>query len=281
MRELVLESPEGLRLRHELAGAGSRTAAGLLDLGLFLALLLFAALLVMVFAQLDGNTVSGVLGALLLGSGILTLVGYLTLVPVLFGGRTLGKHLLGLRVVDVRGWPANPRQHFLRALLWPLEVFLAIPLPIGIVAMAILPESQRLGDLVAGTVCLRDVQPRRGRADVGEPFARDTWEGLEPRRLGLAPALRERFSGEDVAFLRELFARTSLQSRERRELFLDAWRHYSAVLGPTALLPTGLDPAAAGEAPGTDGGATELDEEGRTPEGAAVRLRELYLFLRG
>ena len=44
MPDLVLETPEGLTLRHELAGAGSRSAAGLIDLTLLGLLMLFAVL---------------------------------------------------------------------------------------------------------------------------------------------------------------------------------------------------------------------------------------------
>ena len=36
MPELVVETPEGVSLRYEVAGAGSRTAAGLIDLSIFL-----------------------------------------------------------------------------------------------------------------------------------------------------------------------------------------------------------------------------------------------------
>jgi len=255
MAELVLETPEGLRLRHDLAGAGSRAGAALLDGALLVVTFLAALLLVAVFAQLDGETLSSVLGALLLGGVLVATVALQALVPSLLDGRTPGKLLFGLRVVDRRGWPASPRQHLLRALFWPLEAFLTVPLPVGLVAMAVLPDHQRLGDLVAGTVVLHEERGSRG-ARTEEPFARERWDALPSRRLDLTPAQKERFGGADLAFLRELFARTGIQLDLRRRLFRDAWVHYARVLG--------RDVAAA---------------ERATAEEAAASLRELYLFL--
>lgn len=260
MAELVLETPEGLALRHELAGAGSRAAAGIVDLGLFTMLVMALAVLVTVFAPLDGGVFTSVLGAALIGGMILILILSLTIVPSMWDGRTPGKRLLGIRVVDRRGWHATPRQHFLRALFWPLEVGIAVPIPAGILMMAVLPDCQRLGDLVAGTVCLRE--RKRGGSLGNEPFQRETWETLPNRRLPLAPALRERFSGEDLAFLRELFGRAGIQSTQRRKLFLRAWNHYAPILGVAT--------------------ATQGDQAAAetTAEAAAEYLRELYLFLR-
>ncbi len=256
MEELVLETPEGLTLRHELAGAGSRTAAGILDLMLFAMVFLCLLLLAAVFSTAGAGSIADVLWGFLAGGLLVVLVTWMTLIPLIWDGRTPGKRVMGLRVVDRRGWPASLGQHFLRALLLPLEVFLVVPLPAGIIAMAVLPDCQRLGDLVAGTVCLREAraQPARTRAAV-EPFRGQTWAGLPDRKLNLAPALRERFGGPDLAFLRELFLRSEIDSSERHKLYLRAWEHYGAILG-------------------------EERSAGISPEQSARNLRELYLFLR-
>ena len=269
-RHLVVETPEGLALRHELAGAGARAAAGLVDLA-WIAFALFVAYVgFTVFSFVDGGRLTGVLGALLLGGSLVFAVLLQTIVPSAWDGVTPGKHLLGLRVVDRNGWPARPRQHFLRAVFWLLEV-LPIPIPGGLFAMALLPDHQRLGDLVAGTVVIRPPSARRS-GTVAEPFARESWEGLQARALRLAPAHRERFSGRDLDFLRELFGRAGIASEARRALFVRAWEHYAAVLGFDAVRPS-EDRSASSQAGA--GGAVVV------PEDAADHLRELYLFLRG
>jgi len=246
MPDLVLETPEGLTLRHELAGAGSRSAAGLIDL----TLLGLVMLLVILFLVSLGGAETLVFW--ILGGVLLSFTGYQVAFGIALQGRTPGKWVLGLRVVDEQGFPASPAQHFLRGLFWPLEaVILFVPVPIGIVIMAATPRRQRLGDMVAGTVVLRDPERRR----LGEPYRRDTWSALPRRRLGLVPAHAARFDGADLDYLRELLGRVSMDRRARGRLLLESARHYAQRID--------VDP---GE---------DLD-----PRGALELLREIFLFLR-
>lgn len=247
MPELVVETPEGLTLRHELAGAGSRCAAGLVDVLLWGAALFLALVFLTVF-------LGGAAGlALWIGAGIVvSLVGYQVAFGFLWGGRTPGKWLLGLRVVDEQGFPASLTKHLLRGLFWPLEVVLVlVPVPLGVILVATTPRRQRLGDMVAGTVVVRDARSRVA----GEPFARESWSGLPRRRLGLVPAHVARFDGEDVDFLRELLGRAGLEREARDRLLRDGARHYAGRLG------------------------VDLGPRLSAADARAL-LRELYLFLR-
>lgn len=247
MPELVVETPEGLTLRHELAGAGSRCAAGLVDAVLWGVGLFFTVVLLMsLFAGAAGLVIWILTGI------IVSLVGYQVAFGSLWSGRTPGKWLLGLRVVDEQGFPASFTSHLLRGLFWPLEVVLVlVPVPLGVILVATTPRRQRLGDMVAGTVVVRDARPRIA----GEPFARESWSGLAQRRLGLVPAHVARFDGEDLDFLRELLGRAGLERDARDRLLRDSARHYARQLG----VEIGARPSA--------GDARAL-------------LRELYLFLR-
>ena len=71
----------------------------------------------------------------------------------LFDGRTLGKHLLRLRVARLDGQPPTLGQYALRALLKPIDQACS---GIGALFIALTPRSQRLGDLAAGTTVVRD-----------------------------------------------------------------------------------------------------------------------------
>lgn len=75
---------------------------------------------------------------------------FLVVVPALVGG-SVGKLLLGLRVVDAEGRPASLRRHFLRWLLLPIDL---VPGCFPIVALSVARQSpwgQRVGDRVATT----------------------------------------------------------------------------------------------------------------------------------
>lgn len=71
----------------------------------------------------------------------------------LFDGRTLGKHLLRLRVARLDGQPPTLAQYALRALAKPID---QACMGIGALVIALSARGQRLGDLLAGTTVVRD-----------------------------------------------------------------------------------------------------------------------------
>lgn len=64
-------------------------------------------------------------------------------------GTTLGKRLFGLRVVSISGEPLTFRQVLIRDLMRYLDVLLFFP---GLISCVATQRSQRLGDLMAGTM---------------------------------------------------------------------------------------------------------------------------------
>lgn len=230
MSELIVATSEGVELRQDIAGVGSRVAAGLLDalilLGFF-AVLLLTVLLVYSF---DPSGMSGFILGLLVGGNLLLLVAYDIVFHALWQGQTPGKRVLGIRVMSADGYPPTLLQLVLRGLVFPIDVFLSVPIPIGVIVIAATPKHQRLGDLVAGTLLVRVSQPVPIGGRV-EPWPREQWSNMAVHTFALAPGLAARLSSEDRAFLREILTRTELSTEERRKLFVDAARHYAELLG--------------------------------------------------
>ena len=218
MSTLVVETPEGLVLQRDLAGAGSRAAAGALD-ALLWALVFFGFALLMSLVLPDAV-------AIVLAGGTVLLVAYHVLFPMFWNGQTPGKRLLGLTVVDERGLPATPMQHALRGLLFPAEAFVLVPVPLGLLLVLATERHQRLGDLVAGTQVVRDVGERGGSG----VLARTRWSELKERRLPLVPAHAARFEAEDLDLLRQLIGRRGFEAEARRRLLKRALAHYLARL---------------------------------------------------
>ena len=81
--------------------------------------------------------------------------GYPTVMETLWRGRTIGKIALGLRVVTVEGAPVRFRHAAIRATLGLVD-FLLTSGAGAVVSVLMTHRSQRLGDLVAGTVVLRE-----------------------------------------------------------------------------------------------------------------------------
>jgi uncharacterized RDD family membrane protein YckC len=147
-------TPEAVELRFQDAYIGSRTAALLLDL-LILGTVLFGLNLARAWILESTGTDGGwVAITFTIVVNFLVLFGY----PLTFEtlrGRTPGKMALGLRVVTVEGSPARFRHAAIRSVFWLVDFFGTAGVA-ALLATMLSKRHQRLGDMVAGTVVLRE-----------------------------------------------------------------------------------------------------------------------------
>jgi hypothetical protein len=88
-------------------------------------------------------------------SSFAAVLGYPVLMESLWGGRTLGKAALGLRVVRTDGGPIDFRHAAVRAALGLIEVWLTLG-SLGFLVMLFSRRDQRLGDMAGGALVLRE-----------------------------------------------------------------------------------------------------------------------------
>lgn len=159
-QEYALLSPEKAVLQYRLAGIGTRASAHLLDLTIVMASLAALALVVGIMATTPayGPFIEPFIGAILAIVFALGPIFYFVLFEGLWNGQTIGKKAMGLRVRMVDGTPITLGAAFARNVVRFGDFFPAFYL-VGLVAMFTNPRSQRLGDLIAGTVVLVE---RRG-----------------------------------------------------------------------------------------------------------------------
>lgn len=205
-------TPEGVELELDLAGAGSRMAAGLIDVALQGTVLLALGVL-----TLASQTV-GVALFTVAAFGVIFV--YPLFFESLMSGRTPGKRLTGLRVIRIGGRPVGFVASAIRNVV-RLADWLPVGYGVGIVAIIASPRDQRLGDLAAGTVVIRE--RRRARAGDQASIARDGGPGAGA--VARAPsANRPSSSGWDVgaitprevATVRRFIVRRGELSREAR-----------------------------------------------------------------
>jgi uncharacterized RDD family membrane protein YckC len=139
---LVGLSPEGLEQTLPLAGIASRAIAGVIDLAVAF------VLIVLVSVAFDGDGVAAAVRAILI---FLILFFLPILFDVLDSGRGVGKRVVGLRVVTLRGGPIRARTSAIRNLLRIVD-FLPTFYLVGGSMVLFSQTGQRLGDLAAGTV---------------------------------------------------------------------------------------------------------------------------------
>lgn len=149
-------TPEAVRLDFAYAGIGSRAAALLIDAAVVIATLILVSIGASALFSLSA-TPDWVAVSTLLILNFLLLFGYPIVCEVAFSGRTLGKLALGLRVVTHEGAPVGLRHAAIRSSFMLIDFFLTVGAG-AMICAGVTQRSQRLGDLVAGTVVLRQRQ---------------------------------------------------------------------------------------------------------------------------
>jgi uncharacterized RDD family membrane protein YckC len=158
--EVRIETPEQIDLALEPAGLGSRFVALFLDLliqvGVLVVLVILGAfLLALIGFQATEGWVQGVLLALLLAAVFLFQFGYDIYFEVRHNGQTPGKRVAGIRVMREGGGPIDFRSSCIRNLLRPVDLLPVFYL-LGALVAALNRRRQRLGDLAAGTMVIRE-----------------------------------------------------------------------------------------------------------------------------
>lgn len=92
--------------------------------------------------------------ALIIVALIVLMVGVPVTVETLSRGRSLGKLVMGIRIVRDDGGPGRFRHALIRALVGVLELWFTFG-AVALIASIAHPKGKRLGDMVAGTYALR------------------------------------------------------------------------------------------------------------------------------
>ncbi|MBN2081365.1 RDD family protein [bacterium] len=169
---LTVETPENIELRLPLAGFGPRFLAQLID-GLIQGSIAFIlVLIVIIFSSfgmvVDPGTGATVMLILVLLAIILTTLGYYVIFETIWNGQTPGKRVTGIRVVKRGGLPLTFTDALLRNLIRIVDNLPSYGL-VGLISFFSTRNQQRLGDLVADTVVVREFTR-------GVPFS---WGGRE------------------------------------------------------------------------------------------------------
>ncbi len=139
-------TPEAVVLDVQTAGLGSRVFARAIDVAIQ-----GAAIILLV----TGFSLLGTAGLVVSLIAITVIAfAYPIIWEWLWRGRTPGKAALGLRVVTRQGAPVHFRHAAVRGLIGLGEV-LALPV-VGVLSMLASANDQRLGDMAAGTIVIRE-----------------------------------------------------------------------------------------------------------------------------
>lgn len=146
-------TPEAVVLEVETAGVSSRMLAGLLDLLIQAGIIVFGLVVLGITRTVTSDSGLRTASAVLL---TLALMIYPVALETLWRGRTIGKRALGLRAVTLEGAPIRLRHASLRMMGGLVDRLLP---PVGVTGTLMVLATrrhQRVGDLLAGTIVVRD-----------------------------------------------------------------------------------------------------------------------------
>lgn len=244
-------TPEAVQLTPDVAGLGSRMIATIIDSLIQVALGVGITFLFLAIPAADFDSPGTLVTVLYALSLFLVIWGYFPLFEGLWKGRTPGKRLQRLRVIQVNGQPLTLGPLLVRNLLRLID-FLPAYYALGALTMLLTSKSQRLGDLAAGTIVIREhpapaPTPLSLQADESFPGGAvpvDTTR-LTEREYGLVRSFLERRSALTSDARSALAAQLARAIRSRvgggqdwpgsDEAFLEAaFRSYRSRFAPTS-----------------------------------------------
>lgn len=158
--QLNIDTPELVAIEMPIAGIGSRFIAIVVDHLIWgVIFLVLGIIATIIFPALDffgGVSVNWAVGIFFL-IVFLMLWGYFALFEAFGNGRTPGKRVAKIRVIHQSGRGINFAEALARNLVRFVDYFPGF-YAIGIIAIFLSKRSQRLGDMVAGTLVVRDRQ---------------------------------------------------------------------------------------------------------------------------
>jgi uncharacterized RDD family membrane protein YckC len=195
---LVIETPEHVQFSYELAGLGSRFVALLVDMLLQGAVLALLIGIVLRLPHLLPDWNPGITVWVLLSFSALFSLAYFIILELLWQGQTVGKRLMGLRVIRTNGTAIGFSESAVRNLLRLLDALPAFN-AVGALFIFFSRHCQRVGDFAAGTLVVRE-----RLAPLPE---KKSPAGVRTRELGDLAALRARLSPQEISVVERFVER--------------------------------------------------------------------------
>ena len=218
-QRVEIETPEQVIVSYEVAGVGSRAAAALIDYAIcaasLVALFVLGSLATRPFRGAFGRELTAPwIIALLIAAQFALVWGYYVLFEGLRDGQTPGKRRMGLRVVQDGGYSVTFGVSTVRNIVRALDMQPGVFYVVGMVSAALSSRGKRLGDIVAGTIVIRERVAHRPR---GSPAA--SGSAGSPATGGASPVPVARpilLTEEEFALLDRYVARRSTLDSDRR-----------------------------------------------------------------
>ena len=193
MKTIEINTAQKVTIQYELATLGNRLLAYLVDLVVMGITVAFLSILA--DSALTGSS-EDLFGFLIL---LPIIVFYTLLSEIFMHGQTLGKRVMGLKVVKLNGDAPTNHDYVMRWTFRLIDIWLSLG-SVGALLINASPKSQRLGGLLSGTTVIRTTAQRTFTLnDILKISTIDTYEPSYP-------AIRA-FSEQDMLFIKRVLER--------------------------------------------------------------------------
>lgn len=220
---VTVETPEQVSLTFSIAGIGSRSAAAMIDgaiilVAVFLLWTVGGGALLSAVRKVDTSMLQSekMLSwaysiLILLTFGVV--FGYNILLEGLMDGQTIGKRILRLRVVKDGGLPITLSESAIRNVLRFIDYLPGVMPIVGGLSIIISRSGKRLGDIVAGTIVVKEL-----RTDVLVASHAHVTSTVEARKSGAKPSAK--LTDKEFSFLELYINRRSSLSENIRQQYI-------------------------------------------------------------
>lgn len=192
METIKITTSQNIDIDYEVAGLGERILARLIDTGI----LILVFVLGLIFGGMAGiYTESSALMIIAIIVYVTVLAFYDLVFELFMNGQSPGKKIMKIKVISLNGAQPTSGQYILRWLFRIVDFALIYPGLIALIAAALSDKTQRVGDIVAGTMLIR-TQPRAKMENIIFMPAYDGYQPVFPTAGQL--------SDRDIELMREV-----------------------------------------------------------------------------
>lgn len=155
MEKLLINTPQNVQIEYGLASVGTRFLALAIDYALMVA---YGYLAYYLFNQLAPSLRDRYLTMGVFMFFFLPIMLYHFILESFLGGQTIGKMLMKIKAVRIDGSRATIYEYFIRWVLNLVDIWMMSGV-VGLLSIVLSKQSQRLGDMAAGTTVI-SLKPR-------------------------------------------------------------------------------------------------------------------------
>lgn len=155
MSELSITTSQNVNINFNTASVGERILAYIIDVVIIIAYAILVEFVIMPLTGLEETLYGADTATVMAINGLVYLptLFYALWQEALFEGQTFGKKIMKIKVIKIDGYQASFGDYLIRWLFRIVEVT-GIMCFIGLIAMIVSKQNQRLGDMAAGTALI-------------------------------------------------------------------------------------------------------------------------------